>query len=509
MKNKILSLAILASSLFSMTGCLDMEPVSSTTDENMWQNEGQFTSFVYGVHSRLRDNSFNLFILGELRADIYSVENNGWSGESNNAQIYSANLLTKERTGLSNFAGFYSNINQINLFIEKAKNSDVLTESNKNYYLGQMYGLRAFYYFHLLRSWGDVVWNDQPSMGFEVGKLERAASPASEIMQHIKDDINLSEQSYGEDYSFREGRTFWSKAATLMLKAEVYLWSGQQMNGGNGDVTIAKNALTEIQTKIDRKTVDLLDNFSEVFAYGDKGSGKGNKEIIFAIHNLQNETNLFNGKWRDNMVPQQTILNSYYDMETGANFRLNMNGTIHYPLDVTVYDKFDNTDTRKQATLKAVYEATEAHDYKGCFAYKYQGTTPTGASERLMADDYPIYRYADLLLMLAEAKSLLSEDPTNEINLIRDRAYGDNYDAATIGYPNLVGDNDGIKEVLLRERFKEFMFEGKRWYDLRRFGKEFVYKYTTADKTLPGRLLWPIDRDTRTDNPALDQTKDY
>ena len=67
MKNKILSLAILASSLFSMTGCLDIEPVSSTTDENMWQNEGQFTSFVYGVHSRLRDNTFNLFILGELR----------------------------------------------------------------------------------------------------------------------------------------------------------------------------------------------------------------------------------------------------------------------------------------------------------------------------------------------------------------------------------------------------------------------------------------------------------
>ncbi|WP_303003720.1 SusD family outer membrane lipoprotein NanU [Bacteroides congonensis] len=507
MKNKILSLAILASSLFSMTGCLDMEPVSSTTDENMWQNEGQFTSFVYGVHSRLRDHSFNMFILGELRADIYSVENNGWSGESNDAQLFSANLLTKEkgRTGLTNFAGFYSNINQISLFIEKAKNSDIVTESNKGYYLGQMYGLRAFYYFHLLRSWGDVVWSDQPSMGFEVGKLEKAASPATEIMQHIKDDINLSEQSYGDDYSFREGKTFWSKAATLMLKAEVYLWSSQQMNGGTGDATTAKNALTEIQTKIDRSKLDLLSNFGEIFDY----NHKGNNEIIFAIHNKQNETNLFNGKWRDNMVPQKTILNSYYDMEAGTSFNLNMNGTIHYPLDIDIYSQYDATDTRQQATLKAVYEAAGTHDYKGCFAYKYQGTTPSGASERLMADDYPIYRYADLLLLLAEAKSLLSEDPTNEINLIRERAYGDNYDAATIGYPHLGGDNDGIKEVLLRERFKEFMFEGKRWYDLRRFGNEYVYKYTTVDKQLQGRLLWPIDSDTMTDNPALNQTKDY
>ena len=203
-----------------------------------------------------------------------------------------------------------------------------------------------------------------------------------------------------------------------MLKAEVYLWASQQMNGGTGDATTAKNALTEIQTKIDRSKLDLLSNYSEVFDYGHKG----NNEIIFTIHNKQNETNLFGGKWRDNMVPQQIILNSYYDMETGANFRLNMNGTIHYPLDINIYNQYDD---------------------------------------------------------------------------------------ATIGYPNLAGDNDGIKEVLLRERFKEFMFEGKRWYDLRRFGNDYVYKYTTADKNLPGRLLWPIDSNTMTDNPALNQTKDY
>ena len=55
MKNKIISLAIMTASLFTMTGCLDMEPVSSITDKNMWESEGQFTSFVHGVHSRLRE----------------------------------------------------------------------------------------------------------------------------------------------------------------------------------------------------------------------------------------------------------------------------------------------------------------------------------------------------------------------------------------------------------------------------------------------------------------------
>ncbi len=141
--------------------------------------------------------------------------------------------------------------------------------------------------------------------------------------------------------------------------------------------------------------------------------------------------------------------------------------------------------------MKAVFTMDAPHDYVGCFPYKYRGTTPSGASERLFADDFPVYRYADLLLMLAEAKSLTGGDPTAEINLIRARAYKANYDVATMGYPNMAGDKDGINEVLLRERYKEFMFEGKRWYDLRRFGDEYVFEYTTADDSYPQRLLWP------------------
>ena len=53
------------------------------------------------------------------------------------------------------------------------------------------------------------------------------------------------------------------------------------------------------------------------------------------------------------------------------------------------------------------------------------------------------------------------------------------------------------------------MFEGKRWYDLRRFGNEYVFEYTTADASYPQRLLWPIDKNTLTNNPALEQTPGY
>lgn len=125
-----------------------------------------------------------------------------------------------------------------------------------------------------------------------------------------------------------------------------------------------------------------------------------------------------------------------------------------------------------------------------------------------MVDDYPIYRYADLLLMLAEAKYLLNEDPKVEINAVRERAYQGNYDEAMIGFPNKAGD-DNIAEAILQERLLEFMFEGKRWYDLRRFGDSYVFNHTTAESSQPKRLLWPIDQTTLTNNRDLQQTDGY
>lgn len=507
MKNKILVWAIAASSLLTMPSCLDMEPVSSITDANMWKNEGQYTSFVYGVHSRLREsNACNLYKLGEWRSDIFYSGDN-WTGESNKIDYIAANNLSAERTGLSNYADLYSTINQLNLFISKAVDTNLLSEKDKAYYLGEMYGLRAFLYFHLLRSWGDVVWIEEPSTSFDITSLDRPVTPAAEIMDKIKADIQSSTDRFGTDYSFKNDRAMWSKAATLMLKAEVYLWSSRQMGGGAGDAQIALEALDDIQNNISRSTLDLMPDFADIFSYEEKG----NKEIIFAIRHQYQELNMFNNEWRNNMVPQRNTLSLYYDMETGAPIdvkTLNFNGNMYYPLQTSLYNVFETKDTRQKVTLKAVYEQAEPHDYVGCFAYKYQGTTIEGTSDRLFADDYPIYRYADLLLMKAEAKSLTNGDPAAEINEVRKRAYGDNYDE-TVAYPTVQDNADGINEVLLKERFKEFMFEGKRWYDLRRFGNEYVFKYTTANAEYPKRLLWPIDKTTLTNNRALNQTDGY
>jgi len=486
-----------------MEGCedvLNLSPVSSVTDVNYWKTPEQFETFITGVHSRLRTHAFTLEQLGEFRSDIY--------GETGDGSIvferWHLNTLNAEYTGLSSFGGFYTNINQLNLFISKTLPTNLLPKKDKDYYLGQAYGMRAFYYFHLLRSWGDLVLHKDPSTSFDFDNLAKAASPVTEVMNFIKQDIDSSAYHFANDYSFKT-KVFWSKAATLMLQAEVYLWSARQIGGGNPDASKAKAALTEIQTNI--PALGLLPNFKDVFAY----ANKENKEIIFTLRFKLNEYNFFGGNYTQ-FLRRWVSVSNYYD--SIGNRKLNTTDDIiltegggHYVSPHTyIWRQFSDVDSRKLESIRGAYKLESGQYVKtsGNWVSKYKGTFDLGL--RVMVDDWPIYRYADLLLMLAEAKSLLGEDPASEINLVRTRAFGANYQEAVHGYPNQPVDAD-INEALLKERLFEFICEGKRWYDLRRFGKEYVFKYTTASEDY--QLLWPIDKTTLTNNRSLVQNPGY
>ncbi len=186
----------------------------------------------------------------------------------------------------------------------------------------------------------------------------------------------------------------------------------------------------------------------------------------------------------------------------------NWGGQLRAPIPSTTFRKFDNRDSRKWFSIQGAYNRPSPGVYvlAGCFVKKYEGEQNAGV--RVFTNDYPIYRYADLLLLVAEAKVLLGQNPATEINLVRARGYGSNYVAATLGFPNQAIDADP-KSALLQERLFEFVFEGKRWLDLRRFGNSYVFANTTV---LPGeayKVLWPIDRTSLTNNRALTQTPGY
>jgi hypothetical protein len=500
---KIYLFLLVITTLTFLEGCestLDLSPVSSVTDANYWKTPEQFETFITGVHSRLRTHVYTMVRLGEYRADIFGEQSTG----SMVYERYHYNTLDAEYPGETGFGGFYTNINQLNLFISKTLPANLLSANDKNYFLGQAYGMRAFYYFHLLRTWGDVVIQKEPSVAFSFDNLSKPASPAAEVMQFIKQDLDSATFHFANDYSFKT-KVKWSKAATLMLKSEVYLWSARQMGGGIADAAIAKSALTEIQTGI--PALGLLPAFDQVFAY----ANKQNKEIIFAINHTLNEYAFLGGNFQSYLLRSSYIGNLY---DSIGNRKLNLTddvvittgGGTYVNIHRRIFRKFPDTDSRKLASIRAAY-ALVGGQYviqSGLWVNKFKGTFNLGLRE--LVDDFPIYRYSDLLLLLAEAKSLLGESPATEINLVRQRAFGANYLASVHGYPNQVIDSN-IDEALLQERLFEFISEGKRWYDLRRFGKEYVYKYTNI--TSDHQLLWPIDKGVLTNNRALVQNPGY
>src|SRR5690606_27121841 len=107
-------------------------------------------------------------------------------------------------------------------------------------------------------------------------------------------------------------------------------------------------------------------------------------------------------------------------------------------------------------------------------------------------------------------------DPTSYIQQVRDRAFGAGADPT----PFVNGSKDENELAIFEERSKEFVYEGKRWYDLRRMefgGQPLVYKspnhpYGVLDKNDPNRvykILWPIEPGIWTNDPLVDQTPGY
>lgn len=490
---------------FNSCSWLDVDPISEITDSNYWTTPEHFSSFMTGVHSRFRTHSYNFVAMGEFRSDVFG--DTPFGGEaSQGMERFPDNTLSEDSPGISNYGDFYSSINQLNMMILKSNSTQLIDEKSKSAYLGQSYGIRAYYYFHLLRTWGKAVIVTHPTFGSEIdlGNLPKAASSEEEVMNQILSDIDHSLESFGSDYALKN-RNYWSKSATLMLKAEVMLWKAKQMNGGIADAQEAIEALTDLPNS---GTFSLMPAFKEVFAY----NRKCNDEIIFAFKSEKDEFNLWNGSFNGSFLPQNNYMVAYYDEEGNKWDTKNENlfGLMRLQVQKKHFDTtFKTGDQRKEATLKGVYNKDKT--YAGCFPYKYQGTNLDGQTQRAMIDDCPVYRFADALLMMAEAKAFLGQSPEDEINQIRRRAFGSEYfdeNLATLAYPNQPQDAD-VDEAILQERLCEFFFEGKRWYDLRRFGNEYVFKYTTADPADARKLLWPIDKSTLTKNTALKQTPGY
>ena len=133
-----------------------------------------------------------------------------------------------------------------------------MSDADKAYYLGQAYGLRAFHYFDLYRTYGTAPLQLDPNKvvngNFNPEELYEGRASGSAMMAQIKSDLEESLKYFGDNNSFDPSnrsnkKAYWSKAATECLMGEVYLWNAKVSTDDNqaneADLAIAKKSFIE------------------------------------------------------------------------------------------------------------------------------------------------------------------------------------------------------------------------------------------------------------------------
>lgn len=481
-------LLIVTSFSFSCDDLIDVTPRSSITVGSFWQTENDAEGALVGMYTYLRGIAHqDLYYLGEARADVVTL---GTVGEGGWARYYD-NRLRADDAGPSWFS-FYRLVNSANLLIKYTPEIEFSSEANKNDILAQAYTMRAWAYFTMTKTWGDLIIKTEPSEGYRVEDTQMERVPQSEIFSMIKEDIDEALKLY-PNADYPTYRSFWSKPATQALKADIYLWTGKRLQGGDADIQTALNSLNAIGTS----NLELLPNYEDVFDY----DNKGNDEILMAVRNIENEAG--NNYFRDMYIIMSAVP-ANITQETRDKIGA-LGGGSNNIVVPTQYVKslFTDDDLRKDPTFFEIYTLDEEDnptDYFTTIVKKGDGTVSGGS--RLFMDDFIIYRYAEILLLKAEAKNALGQDPSSEINQVRERAYGDNFDH----YEFVSGTKEENDEAIMEERLRELAFEGKRWWTLIRFGKA-VEKLDKVDSE--HMLLFPISNQVLSLENAVEQNPGY
>ncbi len=520
-KIKYILIAI-AGGLFT-TSCndLDLTPPDYYGSGNFWQNESQVVGFINGAHNQFRGHGYDFWRIGEFRGGTFDTSSASALEQNIHGMDMKTQNFSEERPNNGSWFNFYGKILNLNDAITQINKATYLSDSSKNFYLGQVHGLRAWYYFMMYRTYGGVPIKT----GIEL--LEEAPTTATplytprstpkETLDFIKKDIAASEKYFTD--SGREttlNRGVWSYYATLMLKAETYLWSAKVTTG---DQSPAATDLDTSKAALDLITASgkfgLVNSYAGVFDH----NNKKNNEIIFAMTFLENEASTYFGS----VMYAPNLFVNKFDEDGNAytnNDPLKIGGGSSFDAyKYELFQAFDPADTRRATTFMSYYADAAKTRGKGVAMIKFLGFI-NSANTRIFSSDVPVYRYADVLLMYAEIENKKGGDPSSYINQIRQRAYGTAYNASTHGYTN--SDFATNELTILKERDKEFVGEGKRWFDLIRLqgssGKSLVfsaaanYGATTPildEATEAHKVLWPVDVDVLSRDELVEQTPGY
>jgi starch-binding outer membrane protein, SusD/RagB family len=479
---------------------LTIEPtIPLTTIDNYFQNETEVinaTNAVYTPLSAIYNGS--AWHLGDIMSDDADLGGGGGGDGAETAELDNFNVTSFNPIINLMWAQCYFGILRANLVIERTPQVVSISDAIKKRSIGEAKYLRALYYYHLVRLYGDVPLYTNVITAEQSATISR--SPAAQVYTQIVNDLKDAETNLPNKYTGIDlGRA--SAGAAKGLLAAVYLTLGDK-----------PNAALKAKEVIDNKAVygyDLWTNYEDNY----KLQNENGKESLFEVQYRSG-----GGTWSD--YGAGTKINTFFGprsqnivRESGYGFNIPTKDFVdQYQKTGTAYSTI--IDKRRNRTIWIPGDTYNTYTQPsnligsplGFNTKKYfipiENTTGDDGQWR-SALNVPIMRYAEVLLIYAEAAGPVLGKPAAD--LVRDRA-------GLAPLPTGLSDAAWL-EAIYKERRLEFGFEMHRWYDLLRHPDTnyFVTVMRAHGKTniLPKHRYMPIPQGERDKNSNLSQNNGY
>jgi len=466
-----------------LSGCkkLDLAPTDRYTELTFWQVDDNVKNVLNSVYNSIYTS--NRFFYNEALSDNAYTRLGISAG---NVDAISAGTFTIDLDRFINdWSAYYAGIKSCNIFLANVDKNTTLPDALKARMKAEARFIRAWHHFNLAKWWGDVPLLKEDITPEQSKTLTR--TPHADVIRFVTDELDAVAAALPtRDQYAAADRGRITRGAALALKARVLLYEGNRM------ADVVSTCETLMNDQANNGTYSLYGNYESLF----KSSSKYNPEVILDLEYVLN--NRMWGEYVDfapitvgargnNLAPSQELVNSYIMTngrmitDAGSGYDENDPYADRDPrLTATVvYDqyKWKNPDGSMQTIyIKPGSDPSQpgANEYKtsgqgtasGYYWRKYFDTL--SVSNMQFASNLILIRYAEVLLMYAEAKNSLGQMTADvwdkTIGALRRRAGFT--DPAALDFP---GGSADLTAIIRNERRSEFAFEGLRIDDIRRW----------------------------------------
>ena len=551
---KLLSVVFITMMFSACDDFLSIEPQNEIVLENYWTEEADVNSVLNSCYAQLESTDCirRMVVWGELRSDNMS---NGSGTPTSLNNILKENIL--ETNEYTNWQCFYNVINRCNTVIYYAPGVNEIdpnfTDSELRATIAEATTLRALCYFYLIRTFRDVPYITEPSND-DTQEYQVAATPFDEILNKLIADVESVKddavRSYGEKSVENTCRiTRW---ACYALLADLYLWKGEWQKCIDYCDLVIDQKIREYEEDYEENpttlTTELYGKYPLISESSSNSNYAGN-----TYNEIFGQGNSFESIFELNFVNNQSVANStissFYGSSTSKTGQVGAPSFLYTDAYAGLNDYFKRTDCRYLENMTEINSKIYITKYVNQSVSFRTSTTsggqPTvnGTARSNQFANWIIYRLTDVMLMRAEAEvelagdvnadTPLTEEQTNHyrnafscVSAIWKRANNKRVATTdTLVYDDYATSRTAMENLVLDERQRELMFEGKRWFDFVRVCRRDGDNTRMITKVLPkftenasviriklatqDVLYWPYNKDELKQNPYLVQNPAY